>query len=166
VAFFSGNTVYWQVRYEDEGRTMVCYKYTAREQDPLAGSDRQHLLTSIWSDPLIGRPENLTTGLSFCHGGYIRFGKGCRAARARIQSTDPSIGSLPIRGCAMATRWGWARYIATYEVDGCAFNLINGLPVPTHEDSTPAGFTILATSPARLLSNTPDNRELILAAGL
>ena len=29
VAFFSGNTVYWQVRYEDDGRTMVCHKYSA-----------------------------------------------------------------------------------------------------------------------------------------
>ena len=31
-AIFSGNTCFWQVRYEDDGRTMVCYKgqYDAR----------------------------------------------------------------------------------------------------------------------------------------
>ena len=30
VAIFSGNTCFWQVRYEDDGRTMVGYKGTAR----------------------------------------------------------------------------------------------------------------------------------------
>ena len=161
-AIFSGNTSYWQVRYEDEGRTMVCYKYVAREKDPLMGSDQQHRLASIWSDPLIGRPENLTTGLSFCRGGYIRFGRGVprstgaytvwRSDHWVFEGTDLCYGD-PL---------GLGSYIATYEVDGCEFNLVNGLPVPTHSDSTPAGFTILATAPAHLLLNQPDNREIIV----
>src|SRR5690606_22243573 len=64
LAIFSGNAVYWQVRYEDDGQTMVCHKYTARQTDPVMGTDRQRQLSGIWSDPLVGRPENLTTGLS------------------------------------------------------------------------------------------------------
>ena len=162
VAFFSGNTVYWQVRYEDAGRTMVCYKYEARTQDPLAGSDRQHLLTSIWSDPLIGRPENLTTGLSFCRGGYIRFGKGVPRSTGAYTVYQPAHWVFANTGLRYGDPLGLGSYIVTYEVDGCAFNLVNGLPVPTHEDNTPAGFTILAAAPARLLSNTPENCELIL----
>ena len=46
----SGNTCFWQVRYEDDGQTMVCHKYAARENDSVAATDQRHLLTSIWSD--------------------------------------------------------------------------------------------------------------------
>ena len=34
VAWFVGNSVYWQVRYEDNTTTMVCYKHPV-EKDPL-----------------------------------------------------------------------------------------------------------------------------------
>ncbi|HSR25579.1 MAG TPA: N,N-dimethylformamidase beta subunit family domain-containing protein, partial [Candidatus Eisenbacteria bacterium] len=37
VAFFSGNTCWWQVRFEDADRTMVCFKSAA--EDPLTGVD-------------------------------------------------------------------------------------------------------------------------------
>ena len=53
---------------------MVGYKQRF-EQDPVYGTDRQDRLTSIWSDRLINRPENLMTGLSFNRGGYHRIGK-------------------------------------------------------------------------------------------
>ena len=38
-AIFSGNTCFWQVRFEDDGRTMVCYKGRATKDDPVAGTD-------------------------------------------------------------------------------------------------------------------------------
>jgi hypothetical protein len=47
---------------------------------------------------------------------------------------------------------GLGSFVVAYETDGCDFTLKNGLPVPTHADGTPETFTILATSPARLLS--------------
>ena len=53
---------------------MICYKHRAPERDPVLGTGQQARLTSCWSDPLIGRPENLTSGLSFCRGGYVRIG--------------------------------------------------------------------------------------------
>jgi hypothetical protein len=40
--------------------------------------------------------------------------------------------------------------IVAYEVDGCAFTLRDGLPVPTHEDGAPETLEILATAPASL----------------
>ena len=78
-AFFSGNTSFWQVRLEDptpEGpaATMVGYKGLFKH-DPVFGTDRVGELTSIWSDHLIGRPENHMTGVSFARGGYHRIGK-------------------------------------------------------------------------------------------
>ncbi|MGB5760222.1 MAG: N,N-dimethylformamidase beta subunit family domain-containing protein, partial [Acidimicrobiales bacterium] len=75
-AVFSGNTSFWQVRYEDDGRTMLCHRGRARFTDPVRGTDRQHLLTGMWSDPLIGRPETETIGLTFSRGGYHRIGHG------------------------------------------------------------------------------------------
>ena len=35
-AFFSGNTCWWQVRFEDDW-AMVCFKYRA-DEDPVVGS--------------------------------------------------------------------------------------------------------------------------------
>ena len=46
-AFFSGNTCWWQVRFDD--KTMACFKYRA-DEDPVVGSDGQRLLTGSWSD--------------------------------------------------------------------------------------------------------------------
>jgi hypothetical protein len=37
--FLSGNTCFWQVRFEDDGATMVSYKDRARSQDPLRERD-------------------------------------------------------------------------------------------------------------------------------
>src|SRR5690606_29881511 len=67
-AFFSGNTSFWQVRLEDPtgggpAATMVGYKAQLK-RDPVYGTDRVGELTSIWSDHLIGRPENHMTGVS------------------------------------------------------------------------------------------------------
>ena len=162
VAFFSGNAVYWQVRYEDEGRTMVCYKYVAREKDPVMGTDQQHLLSGIWSDPLVGRPENQTTGLSFCRGGYIRFGRGVPRASGAYTVQRPDHWVFAGTDLCYGDALGLGSYIAAYEVDGCDFVLENGLPVPTGSDGTPLDFTILATAPAHLLSNTPGNNEAII----
>ncbi|MDP9119007.1 MAG: hypothetical protein M3M93_01850, partial [Actinomycetota bacterium] len=53
-AFFSGNTCWWQVRFENG--TMVCFKYRA-DEDPVVGSDKQRLLTGSWSDRRVERPE-------------------------------------------------------------------------------------------------------------
>ncbi len=60
-AFLSGNSVCWQVRYEDDGRTMVGYKADP-EADPLYGTDEQHLVSTLWCSQLVNRPENQLTG--------------------------------------------------------------------------------------------------------
>ena len=69
VAFLSGNTCYWQVRLE--GSRLTCFKHRFRE-DPVFGTARQAETTTIWSDPLLGRPETQLTGVSFTRGGYAR----------------------------------------------------------------------------------------------
>jgi hypothetical protein len=154
VAFFSGNTCFWQVRYEDDGRTMVCFKDKAHEQDPVMGTERQHLMSGIWSDPLTGRPENLTTGLSFTRGGYVRMGYGVPRSSGAYTIYRPDHWAFAGTGLCYGDLLGLGSFVVAYEVDGCEFTLQNGLPVPTHADSTPESFTILGASPAHLLSIT------------
>jgi len=77
--FFSGNTAFWQVRFDDRSETgpaatMIGYKGQFK-QDPVFGTERQPELTTIWSDHLLDRPENHMTGVSFARGGYHRIGK-------------------------------------------------------------------------------------------
>jgi hypothetical protein len=159
-AIFSGNTCFWQVRYEDDGRTMVCYKGRAESDDPVALTDVGHLLTSIWSLPSIDRPEAESTGLSFTRGGYARVGQATprssggytihRPAHPVFAGTDLRYGDV----------LGGPSRIVGYEVDGCELTTVNGDPVPTYGDATPSGLEVLATAPARLLSITATSSEV------
>jgi len=67
LAFFSGNEVFWRVRWEEEHRTMVVYKESQEvaKKDPMLSE-----WTGTWRDgrpinPLGGRPENALTGTIF-----------------------------------------------------------------------------------------------------
>ncbi len=138
-AFFSGNAVCWQVRYED---------------DPVYGTGRQHLLTTLWSAALVGRPENSLTGVSFSRGGYIRMGQAVPRATGGYTAWRPDHWVFSGTGIRYGDLFGARDCVTAYEVDGCEFTLSpdDGLPVPTGRDGTPEGFTILATAPARLWS--------------
>jgi hypothetical protein len=74
VAFFSGNESYWQVRYEANtagvaNRVVVGYKDFADcscppGPDPMWNVDNS-VLTALWRNPLIGRPEEQMMGVQF-----------------------------------------------------------------------------------------------------
>ena len=68
VAFFSGNTCCWQVRSEDNGRALTCWKQWYN-QDPVFPTVDHRMLTTAWSHHLVKRPENQLTGVGFLHGG-------------------------------------------------------------------------------------------------
>jgi hypothetical protein len=146
-AFLSGNVCFWQVRLEDEGRTMVGYKQRFQD-DPVYGTDRQNRITSIWSDTLIGRPENSMTGLSFNRGGYHRIGRsvGSGAGGYTVHRPDHWLfdGTEIGRGDVL----GAASTVVGYECDGCELQLVDGVPVPTGADGCPPGTVVLATAPA------------------
>ena len=72
MAFLSGNDVCWQVRSEENGRALVCWKYDY-PHDLVYSSDSHELLSALWCHRLIQRPENQLTGVSFAYGGYHRF---------------------------------------------------------------------------------------------
>ncbi len=154
-AIFSGNTMFWQVRYEDDGRTMVCYKASARRGDP-AAADQPARITSIWSDPLIGRPETLSTGLTFTRGGYYRMGQAVADGRGTYTVHDPGHWALVGTGLAAGDEIGGDSFVVAYEVDGCALDWESGQPKPTGEDGAPTDMEVIATAPARLISITDD----------
>jgi hypothetical protein len=159
-AIFSGNTSFWQVRLENDGATMVCFKGQAARHDPVMGTPDQHLLTSFWSDPAIGRPETTTIGLTFSRGGYARIGRGTPRSSGAFTVYRPNHWAFDGTDLCYGDALGLGSYIVGYEVDGCAFTLHQGLPVPTHADGSPESLTILATAPARLLSQTDDYSEI------
>lgn len=64
LAFFSANDLWWQIRYEDNGATMVGYKSTAIPNDPMYGVNNS-LVTTHWYDPLLNRPGESLQGITF-----------------------------------------------------------------------------------------------------
>ncbi len=152
VAFLSGNAVYWQVRFEDDGAAMTCYKDRYAE-DPVFAADHRRA-TTLWSSRAVGRPENYLTGLSFTRGGYIRMGSAVPRGSGGFTAWRPGHWAFDGTGLRYGDLFGSGDAIAAYEVDGCEWTLSaeDGLPVPTGRDGTPEEFTILATAPARLWS--------------
>ncbi|HEY7666947.1 MAG TPA: N,N-dimethylformamidase beta subunit family domain-containing protein [Actinomycetota bacterium] len=148
-AIFSGNTCFWQVRFDDGHRAMTGFKYRA-DEDPVLGTADEHLLTGAWSDRRIGHPETSTIGLTFTRGGYSRYGLGAPDASGGYTVHRPDHWAFAGSGLGRDDGFGTRDAIVAYEVDGCAFTLRDGLPVPTHEDGAPETLEILATAPASL----------------
>lgn len=148
VAFLSGNTAFWQVRLEQGGTVMVGYKQNFAD-DPVYGTERQGELTGMWSDRLVERPENTMTGVSFARGGYARIGRRVTAGSGGFTVHRPEHWLFEGTGLVYGDILGGSATVVGYECDGCDFTYVDGLPVPTHSDGTPAGFEILGTSPAQ-----------------
>jgi hypothetical protein len=72
-ASFSGNTMFWRVRLERDGTSMVCHKYSAQQTDPVRTHDPS-AVTGMWADPVSGRTERGFLGAASMYGLYARFG--------------------------------------------------------------------------------------------
>jgi hypothetical protein len=70
LAFFSGNDIYWQVRFEDQGNKMVGYKSYALSEDPMAGVD-DTLVTTLWKSKPVNRPPEALQGISYIPYSYL-----------------------------------------------------------------------------------------------
>ena len=70
LAFFSANDIYWQIRFEDNGNTMVGYKSYALREDPMAGVD-DSLVTTRWDLPPVNRPAEQLQGVSYVPYSYL-----------------------------------------------------------------------------------------------
>jgi hypothetical protein len=61
LAFLTGNTLYWQIRYENNDRVIVGYKDHALDEDPMRLTNPR-LVTTRFSRSPVNRPENQLVG--------------------------------------------------------------------------------------------------------
>ena len=155
VAFFSGNSVCWQVRSEDEGRALTCWKQTF-QMDPAYPSGNHDTLSTLWSHHLVDRPENQLTGVGFLHGGYHRSHGQFMDGSGAYTVHRPDHWIFEGTDLTKESQFGGKHTVVGYECDGCEMEFIDGLPYPTHQDGTPESFVILGTAPARW---HPDDSE-------
>jgi len=132
VAFFSGNTCWWRITFDDNG----AFRRVANWSDA-SGPDR---------------PENLLTGVSFRNGGERDRNDHPVAVGYRVQHADHWVyaGTGLRDGDVFGARPD--EYLVGYECDGAHFDrttLARRLPIrPTGDDGTPPGFTILGIGDA------------------
>jgi len=145
-AFFSGNTCCWQVRTEADG--LVCFKQNFREDPAYVREGPNPTLTTLWSHPLVGDPENTMTNVGVLGGGFHKSHGILMDGSGAFTVERPDHWVFAGTGLARGAEFGGERTIVGYECDGCEFTRVDGLPVPTGRDGTPKNFEILATAPA------------------
>lgn len=149
-AFFSGNTSFWQIRWEDDHTAQTCYRVQATD-DPVVADGHPERMAGMWSDPSVGRPENAMTGVSFTRGGYAHL-PNAPYGSGGYTVWRPDHWAFEGVGLWAGDVLGAEAVVVGYECDGCELALVDGRPVPTHRDGTPEGFEVLATAPAHLWS--------------
>ena len=147
-AFFSGNSVCWQVRSEEAGRALTCWKQLFN-MDPAYAAGDYAKLSTLWSHHLLDRPENQLTGVGFLYGGYhLSHGQYMDGSGA-FEVHRPEHWIFEGTGLKQGEEFGGEHTVVGYECDGCEFTMEGGLPVPVGSHGTPKDFTILSTGSAR-----------------
>ncbi|MEZ5926747.1 MAG: DUF6605 domain-containing protein [Hyphomicrobiaceae bacterium] len=157
VARFAGNFL-WQVRFENGGRTQVCYKYRARKEDPyFSDPAKRHLTTNAWEAPEVGRPGASTFGLNALRGVYVGWGGCVPRGPGGFTIYRPEHWAFAGSDLYYGDVLGGASRIFGYEVDGLDYTFRDGLPYPTDAAEAPEGLEILAMGHASLLEENHQN---------
>jgi hypothetical protein len=137
-AFFSGNTCWWQVRFGENNRTMICYKDAGL--DPMSATDPARS-TVNWYDAPVYRPENSMTGVSWRYGA------------ARPENLDTTVDFvvraadhwvLAGTGLNNGDKFG-SGVLLFSEVDAALYWDFGTAAIPIGQDGTPLSFKIVAT---------------------
>lgn len=148
VAFFSGNSVCWQVRTAEDGKSFTCYKGNYHS-DPVFQTRDFKLLSTAWSHHLLKRPENQLTGVGFIYGGYRDSHGQFLGEKAAYKVHRPEHWVFAGTNLKRDDEFGGKDTIVGYETDGCELTWQDGLPIPTYKDGTPKTFQILASCPVK-----------------
>ncbi len=143
VARFAGNFM-WQTRIENDGQTQVCYKYRAREEDPVRGTEKENRTTISWDAPETGRPGAQTFGLSGTFGLYAGWGGCCPRGAGGFTVYRPEHWVFEGSDLYYGDILGAPSRVFGYEVDGVDYIIKNGLPFATGTDGAPDNLLILA----------------------
>ncbi|MCH7827107.1 MAG: carboxypeptidase regulatory-like domain-containing protein [Bacteroidetes bacterium] len=157
----SGNTYWWQVRLEDNGRTMVCYKDP--NNDPELGVNDE-VVTTRWYDYPLFNPEIKLTGVTFREGGVVNYEDG-------VLPKSQGYGDFAVynshywvyngTGLKDGDEFGYDASIVGVEVDGNDFTWQNGIPTVTGNDQAPTNFRIFGLSPADNRENYPNGHGIM-----
>jgi hypothetical protein len=133
VAFFSANTMYWQIRFESNSkgtpyRVEVGYKDFATDTTP-PGPDPQwnvnnSIVTTLWRDPVVNQPENGIIGVMYEQQVDANYDYVVQNASSWVYANTGFVNGSTVHG------------IVGYEYDK-VYN--NGF--------SPAGLTVLSNSP-------------------
>ena len=157
LAIFGGNTAYWKVRWEDEGRTLVAHKWKGELDDERwAPDDPDSEATHLWSHPAFDRPEAELTGLSFLYGGYHRLAMCVSRGSGAYTIYRPDHWALEGSDLYYGDQLGASVPLLGYENDGCPIRFEHGLPHPGDGVGIPTDLEIIGIAPAALLE-PPDN---------
>ena len=160
IARFAGNFA-WQIRVEDDGARQVCYKESARQFDPAMGEADQSRLTSVWEDPLVGRPGTDTFGLNSMYGIYAHVGSNTPRCPGGFTVYRPDHWALEGSGLFYGDVFGGEAKIFGYEVDGLDYTMKDGVPLPTERAGAWDSTEIIAMG---LASNIEEDRGQLEAA--
>ncbi len=149
----SGNTMFWQVRLEDQGRAMVCHKYRAHETDPVVGTEAGATMTGMWCDPLVGWPETALLGAGSAYGLYSRFGAATPRGSGAFTVYRNDHWMFAGTGLRYGDLLGAGDGVVGYETVGCrlAFDDYQ-LPVAAGGDGTPDQIEVVAFTPSSNLA--------------
>ncbi len=171
VARFAGNFG-WQIRLENAGDIQVCYKEFAQRSDPVSGTAESRFTTSMWEDPVVGRPGSLTFGLQAVHGIYARVGAAVPRGSGGFITYRPEHWAFADADLYYGDTFGSSARIFGFELDGLEYEFRDGLPFPKPSPDIPAGLEILAmnvVSPVEADHRHPATRLFVgdaAAAGL
>jgi hypothetical protein len=147
-ASFSGNTMFWQVRLDEPGRTMTAHKYSAHRVDPVLGTEAQHTMTGMWCDPIVGRPEWRFLGAGSAFGLYSRFGQATPRASGGFTVCRDTHWMFDRTGLRYGDQLGASLGAVGYETVGCRLGLDEyGLPFAANPDAPPH-TEVVAWAPA------------------
>jgi hypothetical protein len=144
VAVFGGNTCYRQVRFEQNNRLMVFYKYASN--DPMLGVDNDRVTVAFNQNPVC-RPPNSLLGIGFADGGG-RWGDPDESLRNEVYAIRTP-DHWVFEGVAAATL-GDNLGLMGYETDAAPIvDEPEGYARALTTESTPICFTPLATADMR-----------------
>jgi hypothetical protein len=146
-AILSGNTCFWKVRWEDDGKTYVCHKWKGFEAEDVPEADATHL----WSHPAFKAPEAEITGLSFNFGGYHRLGMCVSRGAAGFTIYNDKHWALEGTDLFYGDILGGDVPLIGYESDGCQFEFGgDGLPKAIPLGGVPENLEIIGIAPVTL----------------
>jgi len=152
LAFMGADAAYWQMRFEPStsgtpNRTVVCYKVLTPNKDlaldPMFGIDNT-VLTSLWRDPALGRPENTLIGVMFSDLAHKVQGVQVNGFPWTVSA---SANSPLLKGTDLKTGQLYGCGIVGYEWDKVSLPLAG---------PSPPGLQIIATSNTINDTNQPD----------